>query len=314
MRPVAQTKPLEDFVKEWLVFIRSEKNYSEETVRAYQNDLFGFLGFLSNHLGTAIVWKHLEQLSTKDVRAWLSFLRKHKTTHTTNSRKLSTLRSFVRFLGEEYGLKNSSVFMIQKPKTDATLPKALSQEDALFSLENIDSLSLKTWEGKRDMALLSLLYGCGLRIGEAIALNYEDFPAHGERLTVKGKGNKTREVPVIKRVQSLLRDYIQTCPRTFSAESPLFIGSKGKRLNASVFRKKLQNLRRALGLPETTTPHAFRHSFATHLLEQGGDLRTIQELLGHVDLSTTQRYTKVNTEHLLQSYKTSHPRAKKPEA
>jgi integrase/recombinase XerC len=164
------------------------------------------------------------------------------------------------------------------------------------------------------MALLSLLYGCGLRIGEAIALNYEDFPAHGERLTVKGKGNKTREVPVIKRVQSLLRDYIQTCPRTFSAESPLFIGSKGKRLNASVFRKKLQNLRRALGLPETTTPHAFRHSFATHLLEQGGDLRTIQELLGHVDLSTTQRYTKVNTEHLLQSYKTSHPRAKKPEA
>jgi integrase/recombinase XerC len=226
----------------------------------------------------------------------------------SNARALSTVKSFFRYLEKDTGMENAAVFHIRSPKIKKSIPKALAEGQAEQALGEIKTMSKEEWINKRNLALLTLIYGCGLRISEALSLNYKDFPK-GDSITILGKGNKQRAVPVLPVVKAAIEEYVAACPYPFEAKTPLFLGSRGGALDPAIFQRELRKLRTALGLPESTTPHAFRHSFATHLLSAGGDLRSIQELLGHASLSTTQRYTHVDKERLMNAYKNAHPRA-----
>jgi len=205
-------------------------------------------------------------------------------------------------------MHNAAISTVRSPKLPHKLPRPLEEKQALRVLENADLLVKEDWVGQRDRALFTLLYGCGLRIDEALSLNVGNLPKDGF-LRVVGKGQKERQVPVIDIVQQTLDAYMEQCPFLAESERPLFIGTRGGRLNQGVAQKSMRDIRVVLGLPETATPHALRHSFATHLLQNGANLREIQELLGHASLSTTQRYTEVNAEELMRIYKSAHPRA-----
>ena len=224
---------------------------------------------------------------------------------------MSTVRGFFRYL-EKHGLgHNPALGAVRTPKVPKSVPKALDIAEALESVEAVADFTDTPWIAKRDIAVLMLLYGCGLRIGEALALNRHQAP-RADTMVVTGKGNKQRLVPVLPVVREAVEDYLAACPRPLEPDDPLFIGARGKRLDASVIQKQMRKIRILFGLPETATPHALRHSFATHLLAGGGDLRTIQELLGHASLSTTQRYTDVDSARLMAVYEAAHPRARKP--
>lgn len=304
--PLPASDELAMLVRQWEGWLREVKRASEHTVISYQNDLRQFFGFLSAHLGGKVTLKALATLEPRDLRAWLaSRLGEYQPAST--ARALSTVKSFFRALEKQGKLKNEAVFHIKSPKLKKSLPKALAEEQSAAALTAIGSQHAEEWLNKRDLALLTLIYGCGLRIGEALGLRYKDKP--GEALTITGKGNKQRAVPVLPVVKEAIADYLASCPYAFEPDSPLFLGKRGKALDPAIFQRELRKLRQALGLPESTTPHAFRHSFATHLLSAGGDLRSIQELLGHASLSTTQRYTHVDKERLLKAYNNAHPRA-----
>lgn len=302
------TPELADITLEWLAWLTEVKNYSNYTIISYQNDLANFCKFMSNHLGEAVGLQQLQSLEAKDIRAWLAHRVEHKYETTSNARSLSTIKSFFRWLEKNNYAKNSAIFHIRGTKIKKSLPKAIAENQALEALENISFQNKDAWIEARDVALLTLIYGCGLRIGEALSISYGDIPT-GDSLVITGKGNKQRQVPVLPIVRTAIEAYIKSCPFSFEASSPLFIGLRGKKLDPAIFQKTIRNVRVNLNLPETTTPHAFRHSFATHLLASGGDLRSIQELLGHASLSTTQRYTFVDKNRLLSAYKSAHPRA-----
>ena len=222
--------------------------------------------------------------------------------------------NFFKFLERQGVLENAAIGAVKTPKTPKSVPKALTMEDALVSVDLVGELSDDTWMGKRDTAVLMLLYGCGLRIGEAMGLNrgqVSDGDKVGDTIVVTGKGDKQRLVPVLAIVSHAIEDYIKSCPFDLPEDGPLFVGKRGKRLSARVIQRQMGQVRAMLGLPDTATPHALRHSFATHLLAGGGDLRTIQELLGHASLSTTQRYTEVDAGHLKSVYDGAHPRARR---
>jgi integrase/recombinase XerC len=296
-----------DTINEWFGFLTNEKMYSAHTLRAYQGDIYSFLEFLTNYKGEQITLYMLEKLAVRDFRAWLAMRHKSEFTFKSTARAFSTIRSFYTFLDKQEIARNHAVFNVSIPKIGKALPKALDSEEALEATNIIESLSLKDWTGKRDFALLMLIYGCGLRISEALGLKCKDV-THRETLRILGKGNKQRELPVIPQIKQAIADYQKICPYKQQPDDFLFLGAQGKQLRAEVFRKQLQSLRNVLGLPESTTPHAFRHSFATHLLQGGGDLRSIQELLGHASLSTTQVYTKIDSKQLLNIYEKSRPR------
>ena len=234
----------------------------------------------------------------------------------STARTLSTLRSFFRFLERRGLASNGAIGVVRTPKVPKSVPKALTEEDALDALGAVSGLAGEPWVALRDTALLAVLYGCGLRIGEALGLNRGQIPdlaAAAETtttLTVTGKGGKQRVVPVLPAVARTLADYVVACPFDPGADGPLFVGVRGKRLNAGVAQRRMREVRAKLNLPDSATPHALRHSFATHLLAGGGDLRTIQELLGHASLSTTQRYTDVDARRLSAVYDSAHPRAR----
>jgi integrase/recombinase XerC len=291
---------------EWFAWLTSEKMYSEHTLRAYQGDIYSFFEFLNMHSGEAVSLRILEELGVRDFRSWLAARHKEGLTFKSTARTLSTIRSFYRFLDKQGILRNHTIFNVSMPKVGKSLPKALSAEDAVNATKTIDSMSNEDWTGKRDLALLMLLYGCGLRISEALGLKKQNIPT-GDVLRITGKGNKQRELPVLPGVIQAIEVYLQACPHILKNDDYLFVGVQGKQLQAPVFRKQLQSLRNTLGLPESATPHVFRHSFATHLLESGGDLRSIQELLGHASLSTTQQYTKIDSKRLMDVYKKAHP-------
>jgi integrase/recombinase XerC len=219
------------------------------------------------------------------------------------------VRSFFRFLERRGLAENAGIGTLRTPKLPKSLPKPLSQEEAADAMERIGDMASEPWVGLRDAALVTLLYGCGLRIDEALALNRRDAPLE-DRLRVKGKGNKERIVPVLPAVSDAVAKYLAACPHGLGRDDPLFVGARGRRLQAGVVQRQIRKLRAYLGLSDTATPHALRHSFATHLLANGGDLRTIQELLGHASLSTTQRYTAVDESQLMKVYARSHPRAR----
>ena len=308
---MTETLPISTDVKtaiaDWDEWLRHGKQSSNHTLISYATDLRHFLGFLSEHLGGRIGFKQLRELEAKDFRAWLA-RRAGDYEATSTARALSTIKSFYRYLEKQSHLKNDAILHMRGPKLKKSLPKALGQDQSAQALQNIGTLHEEEWVNKRDLALLVLIYGCGLRISEALSLTYATRP-QGDTLSIIGKGNKQRIVPVLPAVNTAIADYLSACPYPFTKDAPLFLGARGKALDPTIFQLQIRKLRRALQLPESATPHAFRHSFATHLLSAGGDLRSIQELLGHASLSTTQRYTHVDKERLMNAYKNAHPRA-----
>lgn len=293
----------------FLNWLTHEKRASRHTVDAYGRDLARFLEFVQAHLGKLPALSDLSEMSLADFRAYLATRFGDGLARSSTARGLSSIRTFFRYLDRQGLASNSALAGIRTPRVPASVPKALSLEEAVESLDTIEELALEPWVGKRDLALLTLLYGCGLRLGEALSLTRDQAPK-GDVLSVVGKGNKQRMVPVLPIVVQAVEDYLAECPYPLSAKSPLFVGARGGPLNPGVVQRQVRLLRGVLGLPDTATPHALRHSFATHLLAGGGDLRSIQELLGHASLSTTQRYTAVDAAHLMKVHKAAHPRAK----
>ena len=295
-------------ITDWRNWLADEKRASPHTLAAYGRDLDQFLIFLSQHLGGPPGLADLAALRPADFRSYLARRATAGAARTSTARALSTLRGFFRRLERLDLVHNAALEGVRTPKVPRSVPKPLSPAEAREVLEGTGELGGGPWVAKRDAALLTLLYGCGLRIGEALALDRRQAP-ESDSMVVTGKGNKQRMVPVLKVVREGIASYIAACPHNLGPGGPLFVGVRGKRLSAGVVQKRLRTLRALLGLPETATQHALRHSFATHLLANGGDLRTIQELLGHASLSTTQRYTAVDDAKLMEVYRRSHPRA-----
>ncbi len=298
-----------DAVLAWRAWLSLERRASRHTVLAYGRDVVSFLAFLVDHRGAPASLADLERLAVRDFRAWLAKRATGGHEPTSNARALASVRNFFRWLDRRKLAHNAAIGTLRTPKRPHALPRPLSADDAAAAVEEIASLSAEPWLAARDMALLALLYGCGLRIDEALSLDRSVLPL-GAALRVVGKGRKERHLPLLPSVRVAIEDYVARCPWQPGPEGPLFVGRRGRRLQAGVVQAQMRKLRAALGLPETATPHALRHSFATHLLANGGDLRSIQELLGHASLSTTQRYTDIDLGQLLSVYERAHPRAK----
>jgi integrase/recombinase XerC len=297
-------------VENWLSHLGDERRFSPKTVEAYRRDVLQFLSFLAEHLGGAPSLKELAGLAPADVRAFLAARRAEGIGSRSLMRSLAGMRGFARFLERNGKGKVGALAAVRAPKIAKTLPRPLpiAAARSMADPELLAGDGHEPWIHARDAAVLALLYGSGLRISEALGLKRADFGAR-DSITVTGKGNKQRMVPVLPQVAKLVADYAALCPYDLPADGPLFVGAKGGPLPARVIQLAMARLRGALGLPETATPHALRHSFATHLLARGGDLRSIQELLGHASLATTQIYTAVDAERLIEAYRNAHPRA-----
>jgi integrase/recombinase XerC len=297
-------------VANWLQHLGAERRMSPKTLEAYQRDVLQFLGFLAEHLGGTPSLKDLSALTPADVRAFMAARRADGIGSRSLMRTLAGTRAFARFLERNGKGKVGALSAVRAPKIGKTLPRplAVSGARAVADPDIAAGDGREPWIHARDAAVLGLLYGCGLRISEALGLKRGEFGAR-DVLTVIGKGRKQRMVPLIPQVTKLIADYIALCPYDLPEAGPLFIGAKGGPLSPRLVQLAMARLRGALGLAETATPHALRHSFATHLLARGGDLRSIQELLGHASLSTTQIYTEVDTDRLIEAYRSAHPRA-----
>jgi integrase/recombinase XerC len=293
----------------WLASLADERRLSENTLDAYERDTRQFLAFLTGHLAAPARLKDIGDLRPADLRGFLAARRRDGAGARTLGRGLAGLRSFLRHL-ERKGLANAAgASAVRSPKQPKSLPKPLSDRQAIAVVDAHEQLAEEPWIRVRNAAVLTLLYGCGLRISEALSLTPDDFTGSTTALRITGKGDKTRIVPLIAPARTGVEDYIKLCPFPLSGDKPLFRGARGGPLQPAIIQREMQKMRGALGLPDSATPHALRHSFATHLLAGGGDLRTIQELLGHASLSTTQVYTGVDSARLLEIYDRAHPRA-----
>ena len=296
--------------KSWLSKLAQERRLSENTVEAYERDTRQFLHFISEHKGGTADIKSIANLKPMDLRAYLTRRRNEGVGARTLGRGLAGVRSFLRFLENEGLVNATAANALRAPRQPKSLPKPLTAKDALKIVSPDQQLAEEPWIRARNIAVLTLLYGCGMRIGEALSIDGTALKdASAKSIAVTGKGNKTRLVPLLPVVFSAVNDYRQLCPYDLHEGAPLFRGARGGALQPAIIQRDMRKLRGALGLPDSATPHALRHSFATHLLASGGDLRTIQELLGHASLSTTQIYTGVDTKHLLDAYNAAHPRA-----
>ena len=313
MIPAMIAKDVEPEIARWLSHLGAERRMSPKTLEAYARDVQQFLGFLAEHLGGAPSLKQLARLTPADVRAFMAARRADGIGGRSLMRGLAGMRSFARFLEREGKGQVGALAAVRAPKIAATLPKPIAASAAtrLADTGLRAGEAREPWVLARDAAVLALLYGSGLRISEALRLKRDAMPApgQGDVITVTGKGNKQRMVPVLRQVLQAAADYVALCPYDLPPDGPLFIGVRGGPLSPRIVQLAMARLRGALGLPDSATPHALRHSFATHLLSRGGDLRAIQELLGHASLSTTQIYTAVDTERLLEVYRSTHPRA-----
>lgn len=307
---LALTPDLQDAFSRWQGWLGSERRTSPHTLDGYVRDVVGFLRFLAGHRGEAPGLATLDALEAQDFRAWLAARAGDGAGAATRARAMSSLRSFFRFLERAGLVSNSALSAVRAPKVRAGLPRPLSPGDAEAVIDSAGEIDAEPWVAARDVALVTLLYGCGLRLGEALGLSRGEAPL-GETLVVIGKGRKQRMLPVLPVVREAVAAYLEACPYPLPSEGPLFVGARGGSLNPAVAQRQLRRVRHQLGLPENATPHALRHSFATHLLAGGADLRAIQELLGHASLSTTQRYTGVETEKLMAVYRAAHPRARR---
>jgi integrase/recombinase XerC len=293
----------------WTGWLAGERRASPHTLTGYGRDLASFLEFLTEHLGEMPGLAAINRLRVADFRAYLAYRAQDRAERSSLARAVSVLRGFTRFLQRRGLASTTALAALRSPKLPHSVPKPLTVDDATGSVIAPRDRAPDAWQGKRDTAILALLYGCGLRLSEALGLTRAEAPL-GEFLAITGKGGKQRLLPVLPAVREAVSEYTAACPYALTADGPLFVGTRGGPLNPRLVQRQMVALRGSLGLPETATPHALRHSFATHLLGAGGDLRAIQELLGHASLSTTQRYTSVETERLLAIYEAAHPRAR----
>lgn len=300
-------------VAQWLTHLASERRVAAKTVEAYSRDVRQFLAFLAGHFGRKTTLSMLNGLAPQDVRAFVAARRAQGVGSRSLMRALAAVRSFARFLQRNGLGAIGALASLRGPRIDKTLPKPVPVASArrMASAELREGEGREPWILARDAAVLALLYGSGLRISEALGLNRADVPSPGEgdAIVVAGKGGKSRMAPVLPQVLKAIADYAAICPYELAPDGPLFVGAKGGRLSPRIVQLAVESLRGALGLSESATPHALRHSFATHLLARGADLRAIQELLGHASLSTTQIYTAVDSERLMAAYRAAHPRA-----
>jgi integrase/recombinase XerC len=306
------TPYVREAVEDWLAYIGTERQLAAKTSEAYERDLRQFLAFLASHFNRLPDMQQLLALHARDVRAFLASRRSEGVGSRSLARTLSALRMFYKFLERRGHGKNDAIRAVALPKLPHSVPKPLTAPKATALVDGADiaASDQPEWIIARDTAVLALLYGSGLRISEALSLKRKDAPLKGrDMLRVMGKGSKTRVVPVLGIAREAVELYLKHCPMRLGSEDPLFVGAYGKQLSPRIIQLRIARARVALGLPETATPHALRHSFATHLLGAGADLRAIQELLGHASLSTTQGYTEVDREHLLKTYENAHPRA-----
>jgi len=307
--PAACGRALARAFEAWTRWLATERRFSPHTVIGYQRDLAAFILFIAEHGGDRPDLADFERLRAADFRAWLARQARDGRKPRSAARSLSVLRGFFAWLERNGLAKNHAIRTVRTPKVPHGVPKPLSIPDALEVTQAVGEDATEPWIAFRDIAVLTLLYGCGLRIAEALSLRLRDAPK-SDAMTVLGKGNKQRRVPVLPAVREAIDAYLAACPFAIEPDGPLFLGARGGALSPRVVQRRMQMLRLRLNLPQTATPHALRHSFATHLLAMGGDLRSIQELLGHASLSTTQRYTEVDATRLLAEYRAAHPRAR----
>ena len=294
------SKEVISLINRFAIYIKSERGYSIHTLNSYETDILYFLDFISKAKEKIITNADLEQLTIYDFRLWLSD-RLEVNSNSTNARAVASLRSFFRFLNENNFIQNQQIEKVKTPKIAKAIPKAVEVIDINKIFEAIAHIRKSDWEIKRDQALLTLLYGCGLRISEGLSLTKLSLE-NSQNLIISGKGKKQRMVPLLPIVKERIDQYLKICPFKINHDQEIFLSKSGKKYSRYDFDHLIKNLRRKLNLSETITPHSFRHSFATHLLESGGDLRSIQQLLGHESLSTTQRYTKIDKSRLLSVY------------
>ncbi len=299
---------LNDALERWLAELASVAGRSEKTVAAYRQDVCGFLEFLQGYEGGALGANAIARLDTRTMRAWMAHERGRGLSARSLARALSAVKGFVTWMAERDGFDPTNVLMRRAPRFKARLPRPLEEDSARTLLEAVRQHAGTPWVALRDQSVVLLLYGCGLRISEALGLQARNLPL-GETLRVRGKGRKERLVPVVPVTRQAMDAYIDACPFEIGGNEPVFRGVRGGALNPRQVQKLLAAVRSELGLPASATPHAMRHSFATHLLNAGGDLRTIQDLLGHASLSTTQAYTAVDASRLMEVYESAHPRA-----
>lgn len=294
----------------WLNWLKLTKRFSTHTIRAYERDLHEFLTFIEQHKAEKLQESVLIGLKIADFRSWLASRNNKGLSPRSTARALAVVRNFYLYLAKQTGNTCPALRAVQSPRIRVGLPRPLSETQATDLTENIDGFATKGWLGLRDKALFILLYATGMRISEALNLTGSCLPL-SDRLAIVGKGKRQRIVPIIPAIRDAINAYVESCPEIIEPDGPLFLGVKGGRLNASMAQKALRLYRRAMGLPEYVTPHALRHSCATHLMSQTQDLRAIQELLGHASLSTTQIYTNIDQQQLMRTYHESHPRGQK---
>ncbi|MEM9122614.1 MAG: tyrosine recombinase XerC [Pseudomonadota bacterium] len=310
-KPATPDPSLATLLANWHRYLASERRLAIRTQTAYRRAVDDFLSFLQDHTGGLVTPSTLRALRTADFRAWLSRLRADRSLSAASLNQfLSAVRSFFRYLSRAEGLENTAALALASPKKPRRLPKPVSEADSRrLVAAPVATGAHPGWVELRDRAVLLMMYGAGLRVSEALSLNRQDHP-FADVLHLKGKGGRERIVPLLPIINEAVGDYLRAVPFGLTGEDPLFVGARGGRLGPRAVQKTMGKLRRGLGLPDTATPHALRHGFATHLLQNGGDLRAIQELLGHASLSTTQMYTEVNATHLRAVYNKAHRRAR----
>ena len=298
-----------DAIKRWEDWLKLEKRAAAHTISSYRFDLDNLLRFLISHRGRQLNLTVLADLSLSDFRSWLAHNAAENRQASSRARAVAGVRNFFRWLDRSGQLHNNAVELIKLPKLQRRLPRPVTESEAQDIVALSKERDGEAWIGLRDEALFTLLYGAGLCISEALSLTHADLQQR-DRLTITGKGNKQRNVPLLPVVRAVIDKYMAVCPYAPKAAGPLFLGARGEALNPAIAQRHLRALRRQLNLPDSVTPHALRHSFATHLLVSGADLRSLQELLGHSSLSTTQLYTQVDAQQLAKAYKAAHPRAR----
>ncbi len=298
-----------ELLDKWQKYLKLQRNYSEHTIISYKNDLENFLNFLNHYNSEIITINSLRQVDIRLVRSWLAKRQQDNYLTASNSRGLSAVKNFYKYLEKTTNITYHAIFSIKNPKKAKILPKSLSQDDAQLSIEHIDNFTDLEWVELRNKALLVLIYAAGLRISEALSMTKSHLQDL-DFIKITGKGKKERLIPWTPIARDFIEQYLNKLPYNIDEKDPIFRGKLGKKLQAPVFNRELIRLRRFYGLPEHLSAHSFRHSFATHLLENGAELRSIQELLGHKSLSTTQRYTKVSLKHLENIYNNAHPISK----
>jgi integrase/recombinase XerC len=299
--------PARSLAFRWQEHLTRDRRRSEHTVRAYGATAHRLIAFLGNHLGGLVARESLMDLRPGDLRAYLTHRRAGGLGNSSAARELSAVRGFLAFVAADAG-RQAALPRIKGPKRPRSVPRPITPDEVTALTEDVAEDASLEWIAARDFAVLTLLYGSGLRVAEALGLTCAALPL-GEVLSVTGKRSKTRIVPLLAPVREAIERYLALCPWPVSRERPLFLGARGGPLRGEIVRRAVRGARARLGLSERTTPHALRHSFATHLLGRGADLRSLQELLGHASLSSTQIYTAVDTAHLMDVYRNAHPRA-----